>query len=97
VRLSLFEPGTTAGTVGSPIGSPVTTTVEVPIDPSVKFTVNVAFDFTSQHLLLSNQIVYAISLPQLAVNDMSPLGSLTASGSPPGKGEAPEVSCLRKL
>lgn len=50
----------------------------------MKFTVNVSFDFSSQHLLLPDQIVYAISLPHLASSDTSPLGSLNASLSSEG-------------
>jgi hypothetical protein len=79
VELSLFKPGSTSGTVGDPIGVPVTTTVEVPIDPSVQFTLNVSFDFSSQNLVLPNRVVYGISLPQLVANDPTGLGSLNVS------------------
>jgi hypothetical protein len=78
VELSLFTPGEAPGTVGAPIGEPVTTTVEVPIDPSVKFTISVSFDFSSQNLVLPGQVIYGISLPQLVPNDNGPLGALNA-------------------
>ena len=84
VRLSLFTPGATPGTVGGLIGTPVTTTAEIPIDPSVKFMVNVTFDFGAQQLVLPSRIIYAISLPQLTPDDTSPVGALNADLSSEG-------------
>ncbi len=84
VQLSLFAPGPAAGTVGAPIGRPVTTTIEIPIGSGDKFTVEPTFDFSSQDLVLPAQVVYGISLPQLAPNDQTPLGSLNMDLSSEG-------------